>query len=872
MRKKINYLLVIMLFFLVPNNVWASVPTKYSVSYVGGHNPLFSKYGISTVCNSTSGYKKTSDGKEAYCTLLDAGWGNGTYKTCKNLKVSANKKLVAGQIVELIKAKNWDTTKKYGYIVASLNKYFNFSSKCSISGGSDWKISDIISKAKKEAEKYPISSSDEKKAFKTMSHADMSGTLNPVSSASNNTTFISNKITYNGLKDKVGGSTPSYVFSISGVSASNAQLCSGSSGSGCVSLSSADPETHHYLKVTGITTTTNIQLTLSGSVTFKYKTGDVYCSSSDVKNEKGDKFTSQPVFIVATDKNKIDDQDVINFKATVNPPSEKISHEIEIVKVDETGTPLKGAEFSYTFPETLSKSVSSDGTTFTYTYGPVDKTADRFYGKEFCYTETKAPDGFVLKENSKICINIKAGNESFCYKNNDTPTPEEVDSDYCNTNIKKICKVITKHYTEVEVQVPGEEGEQPTIKIEKQYGDEIITYQERPDDVGCPTGGDDGNGIETTYEEICGIFKGENVAPDEKNNTFCENPGSYEKVTYNNGLIRVVKQNELNSVKISKQDMVGGPEIPGAHLRVCTKDSYDAAKNKVECEPAKTIGGTSLDWDSGLDPMEFNGIKPGTYYVIETLPPDGYELVSTATMFKMDVHGNIETGTTNNVKDNTIVINDAVNRLHVSKVSSIGMKGLSGAKLAICEVNERYASIDGDGQTVTTEEDDESDDTSNSEDSTDTDGSTEVVDNPDAPKYKTNNSDKNDLYLDMYGECIPVRLYDGTSAEWTSDGKDHEIKGLPIGTYYLVEKVAPFGYATSKSILFHMTANGKITDKNGKAISNNKLVMKDEPIKDVKTGILPMIIVGSLGIGAIGGVGYAYHKSTVKNLPRRRKK
>ena len=70
-----------------------------------------------------------------------------------------------------------------------------------------------------------------------------------------------------------------------------------------------------------------------------------------------------------------------------------------------------------------------------------------------------------------------------------------------------------------------------------------------------------------------------------------------------------------------------------------------------------------------------------------------------------------------------------------------------------------------------------------------------------------------------------------------------------------------------------MKEDGTLTDKDGKSLANKKLEMKDKPIKDVKTGMLPIIIISILGVGSIGGAVYFFHRSSYNsNLPRRRKK
>lgn len=116
----------------------------------------------------------------------------------------------------------------------------------------------------------------------------------------------------------------------------------------------------------------------------------------------------------------------------------------------------------------------------------------------------------------------------------------------------------------------------------------------------------------------------------------------------------------------------------------------------------------------------------------------------------------------------------------------------------------------------------------------------------------------------MSGCDTPI-LSDGSDASWESKDTPHEISGLPSGTYALVEITAPNGYEVAETIFFKMNDNGVLTDVDGNPLSDNKIVMHDKPINDVKTGdkYIITIIVITLSCLIIG-VGMYYYSNKNK--------
>ena len=276
---KQKVLLVIFTLLLVPNIVKAD---KITVS--GGDWVTFSDYGIDTgTRHIRTSYKTTSKGKEVYCVMFTKDFSDGTFSNCtKKLKISTKKQRIVGEIVDFINSKSWSDNKKYAYKVAALNTYLGLSGSSKFSGGSPT-VKSVIDSAKNKYNKQ----TDEKNIFvKGLKiEKDGDGTLNRTKIAN---TYISNQVVFSGLVNKVNdntsdGATPTYAYTVSGLKAGQtAQLCTGSTGTGCKNLPltvSGVTKQTYYVKVTGVTEDTNFSIKISGAVSPKRSKGALYCSS-----------------------------------------------------------------------------------------------------------------------------------------------------------------------------------------------------------------------------------------------------------------------------------------------------------------------------------------------------------------------------------------------------------------------------------------------------------------------------------------------------------------------------------------------------------------------------------------------------------------
>lgn len=222
----------------------------------------------------------------------------------------------------------------------------------------------------------------------------------------------------------------------------------------------------------------------------------------------------------------------------------------------------------------------------------------------------------------------------------------------------------------------------------------------------------------------------------------------YIEIDDENSLITITLKND-RYIDVSKKDITGSNEIPGAEMAIYEANDEDS---KIFFEQDDEVGVIEpLDsWTSTNEPHRFVGLEPNhTYVLVEDQAPEGYVRIRTRIYFEVDASGNVQVTnqdgelitdgvTTNKYKLN--LLNDYT-KITISKQDMVTNEEVPGAHIKLCTDAEYNA-----------------------------------------------------------GETAELDLKDYTcSIEWDSTDTPHEIDMLAPGDYYLIETIAPSGYARKTS-------------------------------------------------------------------------
>lgn len=617
-----------------------------------------------------------------------------------------------------------------------------------------------------------------------------------LASSSSSSSFISNKITLNNLQTDFNGTKPNYTITVTSTEGTPV-ICSSTSkctNSNTYTISNGATSYSFYVKVTGATNSGTVSVKVNGTATKTYPSSSAYYVSKGYQ------------VVLKYDEGGWNLNTKSSTSTTLTIPS-TTHHIITIYKVDENGDALSGADLKlYTananggYDEITDFKADSNGTVFRYSSPIVTTGDDDFYNKEFYFQEVKAPDGFIFGDSEKAmsqALPITKEKSTLCYN----AEGETVDIGYCQSeNYTLACQDsdgVISDYTEGGCGVSTDVGD---------TGDSTDSDENQGSESGDST--DTESGTEGTtedtpkeYKTICIKISSNEVVNDD----YCNDNQTYIKVTNSGSNVTFIKYNQRNNLKISKQDITSHEEVSGAVLKICKASDYDSKGN--DCEAATTIDDVSMSWKSGTSPAVWSGVPAGDYYIVEVTPPSGYQITTIATAFNVATDGTVTSGGTE-VTDNTVVVNNKLTHIDIDKVSAEDNKTLSGATLAICASTQNE------------------------------DGTYEIL-------------------KDREGNYLVMTLFDESEAQWQTDGNTKGIDGLPAGTYFLVEMVAPNGYSESTPIQFTLSDNGILYDADGKQIENNKLIVKDYVLINQPTGSSIILLACVM---AIAGFGIYYYK------------
>lgn len=151
---------------------------------------------------------------------------------------------------------------------------------------------------------------------------------------------------------------------------------------------------------------------------------------------------------------------------------------------------------------------------------------------------------------------------------------------------------------------------------------------------------------------------------------------------------KIIVENTLTKITISKQDIATSKELPGATLKLCLAAYDDKGKvhtivdEEGNCTIPVLEDGSEAIWESSNTPKELVGLPAATYYLIETITPDDYDIAEKI-LFTLNQDGTITDEKGKEIKDNKIVMYDKKltpppTGAAIIVIAVLGLAGLAG--------------------------------------------------------------------------------------------------------------------------------------------------------------------------------------------------
>lgn len=286
----------------------------------------------------------------------------------------------------------------------------------------------------------------------------------------------------------------------------------------------------------------------------------------------------------------------------------KTSTELKLEKKDSNGKYIEDATMTLKYP---------DGSTKNYTSTTSQiKLTDVAYGK-YCLTEISAPSGYI-KFDGEECVTLDSnnGSKTITLINN---LSEVVISKQDIVTSKELegatLEILDKNKKSINLNEKIYKNVTSIIKLEKDEGLSWVSTNKENIIKGLPDG----------------IYYLKETMP--TNGYGLTEEGNYIKFEIKNGIVesgKIIMKNELSKITIQKIQSGTKKQLKGAKLTI-----LDENKKEIDLEEEKYINtkfnniellsGKGIVWYSNGEDMTIEGLPIGKYYLVELIPPEGYE-------------------------------------------------------------------------------------------------------------------------------------------------------------------------------------------------------------------------------------------------------